>query len=97
MANFKVFYQLPKWKTNANIRGTYRSKYGLFDTNDNTYLDDLDEFVDGYIIWDVAINKTLFETIITGFGIDNILNFNDPINISNIPGRLFYGKLNIKI
>ena len=97
MANFKVFYQLPKWKTNANIRGTYRSKYGLFDTNDNTYLDDLDEFVDGYMIWDVAINKTLFETIITGFGIDNILNFNDPINISNIPGRLFYGKLNIKI
>ncbi|MEO1256792.1 MAG: TonB-dependent receptor, partial [Bacteroidota bacterium] len=95
MANFKIFYEIPAWKTNANIRGVYRSKYGLFDTNGNNYLDGLDEFVNGYTIWDLAINKTINKNLAAGFGIDNLLDFTDPVNISNIPGRLFYGKLNV--
>lgn len=97
MANFKVFYRLPKWNIDANIRGTYRSKFGLFDTNGNTYLDRYDEFVDAYSIWDIAFNKSIFKDYKIGIGIDNLFNFTDPQNISNIAGRLFYGKLTIKL
>ncbi|MFD0990305.1 TonB-dependent receptor plug domain-containing protein [Mariniflexile jejuense] len=96
MANAKVFYDFKKWKLDANIRGTYRSKYGLYDTNGNTYLDAYDTFVKGYTIWDVAINKSLFNNYRLGFGIDNILGFTDTQNISNIAGRIIYGKLNIQ-
>jgi outer membrane receptor for ferrienterochelin and colicins len=96
MANFKVFFDLPKWDLDANIRGTYRSKYGLTDTNGNGYLDDFDPFVKGYSIWDVAFNKGIKEHFTIGFGIDNLLDFTDPVNISNVPGRLIYGKLNYK-
>ncbi|NER12617.1 TonB-dependent receptor [Leptobacterium flavescens] len=96
MANFKIFYTLPKWKMNTNLRATYRSKYGLFDSNGNTYLDDFDSFVDGYSIWDFAINKTFYDNYQLGFGVDNLFNFTDPQNISNIAGRILYGKLNIK-
>ena len=95
MANLKVFHTFPKWKMDANVRNTFRSNYGLFDTNGNTYLDGFDEFVEGYIICDFALNKTFYEDYKLGLGIDNLFNFTDPQNISNIAGRLFYGKLNI--
>lgn len=96
MANIKVFYTIPKWKLDANIRVTYRSKYGLFDTNGNDYLDSYDNFVDGYTIMDFAINKTLYKNYQLGVGMDNIFNFTDPQNISNIAGRILYAKLNIQ-
>lgn len=95
MANLKVFYTVPKWGMDANVRGTYRSKYGLFDTNGNDYLDSYDDFVNGYGIVDLAFNKTFYKNYQIGVGIDNILDFTDPQNISNIPGRIFYTKLNI--
>ena len=97
MANFKIFYTVEKWNANANIRGTYRSKYGLIDTNGNNYLDNYDTFVDGFTIWDIAFNKTLYKNYQLGFGMDNIFNFRDTQNISNIPGRIIYGKLNINL
>ncbi|WP_027127547.1 TonB-dependent receptor plug domain-containing protein [Gelidibacter mesophilus] len=95
MGNIKVFYDLPQWDLDANIRGTYRSKYGLYDTNGNDYLDTYDDFVDGYAIWDFAINKTILQNYRLGFGIDNLFGFTDTQNISNIAGRIIYGKLNI--
>mgnify|MGYP003635196569 CR=1 FL=1 len=96
MANLKVFYEFTKCHLHANIRGTYRSKYGLIDSNGNTYLDTYDDFVNGYTIWDFALNKTLFKNHKIGFGIDNILGFTDSQNITNISGRIIYGKLNIQ-
>ncbi|MCK7589322.1 TonB-dependent receptor [Subsaxibacter sp. CAU 1640] len=95
MANLKVFYEFAKWNLDANIRGTYRSKYGLFDTNGNTYLDVYDDYVDGYAIWDFAINKTIYKNYQIGIGVDNLFAFTDTQNISNIAGRIIYGKLNI--
>ena len=96
MANLKVFYEFTTLNLDANIRGTYRSKYGLYDTNGNTYLDTYDDFVEGYSIWDFAINKTLYKNYKLGFGIDNVFAFTDTQNISNISGRIIYGKLNIQ-
>ncbi|MFD0963955.1 TonB-dependent receptor plug domain-containing protein [Pseudofulvibacter geojedonensis] len=102
MANIKVFYKNSAYNFDANIRGTYRSEYGLFDTNQNQYLDKFDEFVEGYSIWDLAINKTFYKKYQLGFGVDNVFEFTDPrqsdtdvISINNIPGRIFYGKLNV--
>lgn len=94
MANFKIFYTIPEWNLDTNLRTTYRSKFGLFNTNGNTYLDKYDEFVNGYTIWDFAVNKTIYKQYQLGFGIDNIFNFNDPQNISNIAGSIIYGTFN---
>ncbi len=95
-ANFKVFYNIPKWSANTNLRGVFRSKYGLYDTNSNNFLDAYDDFVSGYSIWNWAINKTFYKNYQLGFGIDNLLGFTDTQNISNIAGRIIYGKLNIQ-
>ncbi|MGY5353684.1 TonB-dependent receptor plug domain-containing protein [Wenyingzhuangia sp. IMCC45467] len=96
MANLKLFYNNPAWGLDANIRTTYRSKYALTDSNDNAYLDKYDAFINGYAVADVAINKTIAKHYTLGIGIDNLFNFTDPQNINNIPGRILYGKLNIK-
>lgn len=96
MANAKIFYDVPKWNLNTNIRATYRSDYGLRDTNSNSYLDVYDEFVNGYAIVDFAINKTFYKNYQLGFGVDNLLDFTDAQNISGIAGRLIYGTLNIQ-
>ena len=97
MANFKLFYKNTAWKANANIRGTFRSKFGLIDTNGNSYLDRFDTFIEGYSIWDIAINKSIAKNFELGLGVDNLLDFTDPQNISAIPGRIIYGKINLKI
>ena len=38
------------------------------------------------------INKTVLN-----IGIDNLLDYTDPANISNLPGRIIYGKFNLKL
>ena len=103
MANIKIFYTHQKLKFNTNLRGTYRSKYGLFDTNNNQYLDTYDDFVEAYTIWNWAVNKTINKNFELGFGIDNIFDFtdvptseNDFVFIGNIPGRIIYTNLNIQ-
>jgi len=101
MANVKVFYKLPEKGLDANIRAVYRSKFGLFDTNSNNYLDKYDEFISGNIMVDVAVNKELFNKqnhgidLSVGVGADNIFGFTNNL-LTNIPGRLLYGKLNIQ-
>ncbi len=105
MANIKVFYSLEALGIDTNLRGTYRSKYGLYDTNGtiNGYLDSYDEFVSPYTIWDWALTKNFSKKIDLGIGIDNLLDYtdlpesnDDQIYIGNIPGRIIYTKLNFK-
>ena len=103
MANLKIYYSFENLKLSTNLRGTYRSKYGLFDTNSNTYLDKYDDFVEAYSIWNWAVNKTFYKNFEIGFGIDNIFDFtdipeseSDLVFIGNIPGRTIYTKLNIQ-
>ena len=95
MINFKLSYRLEKWNLESNIRATYRSKFGLYDSNGNGYLDTYDTFVSGYSVFDFAINKTIFNQHKLGFGMDNFLDFQDPQNISNIAGRIVYGNITI--
>ncbi|MDH7446952.1 TonB-dependent receptor plug domain-containing protein [Aquimarina sp. 2201CG14-23] len=98
MANIKLFYKIPNWNIHTNIRATYRSKFGLSDTNGtiNGYIDSYDQFVGDHTIWDFAVHKTFYKNYTLGMGVDNLFDFTDPTNISNIAGRILYGKLNIK-
>lgn len=94
-ANFKIFYNIPKHNLDANIRTTYRSKFGIGDTNNNTYLDRFDEFINSQTIVDFAINKTFYNNYKLGVGIDNLFSLTET-QTPNIPGRLLYATLNIK-
>ena len=101
MANLKLFYTNNQYGFNTNLRGTYRSKYGLFDTNNNQYLDEYDDFIEGYSLWNWAFNKIVNKNLEVGLGVDNIFDFTDVpetdtdlVFATNIPGRILYAKLN---
>ncbi|RDY59258.1 TonB-dependent receptor plug domain-containing protein [Flagellimonas nanhaiensis] len=74
--NFKAFYEIPEWNANANIRVTYRSRFGLTDRNGNDVLDEFDDsFVKGYALVNLAFGKTFFEHYRLQAGANNLLNF----------------------
>jgi len=91
--NIKAFYEIPKSGTDVNLRVIYRSKYGLIDTNNNMYFDVLDDYVDGYALWNIAINQKIGENFRVGLGVDNLFDFTDSQNINSIAGRLAYVKI----
>ena len=96
MANLKINYTNPISNIDSSLRIKYRSKYGLLDSNGNGYLDSYDSFVNSYVVADLGVNKKLNNNYYIGAGIDNLLNFTDTQNITNISGRIIYSKLNIQ-
>lgn len=96
-ANFKVFYDVPQWDFNINIRINYRSKYGLFDGNGNGILDDFDTtFVDGYALGNLALNKTFSGKYTLQLGANNLFDYKDEENIPGLAGILLFTKINFK-
>ena len=98
MAIFKINYNNLENKFNSSLRLRYRSKYGLYDSNSNNYLDKYDEFVNGYFTANVSLNKIINQSISLSAGIENIFNYFDRQNISNLSGRIYFlrAKYNLK-
>ena len=102
--NFKAFYEIPAWEADANLRITYRSRFGLTDRNGNDLLDVYDNsFVDGYALVNVAFGKTLFEHCKLQIGANNLLDFkgSNPLatrdrEVLINPGIQLFTKLNIQ-
>ena len=96
MGMFKISYFNEKYDLDTLLRIRFRSKYGLYDTNGNNYLDKYDEFVKGYFTTNLSLNKTINKLIIST-GIENLFNYTDSQNITNLRGRLLYLKLILKL
>ena len=104
LVNFKIFYEVPKWDANTNIRVNYRSRFGLTDTNGNDLLDEFDTaFVDGYALVNLAINKTFKKKFQLQLGANNLLDFKGANPLAASPGQVlinpgiqFFTKLNFK-
>tara|TARA_B110000495_G_C23020081_1_gene605000 strand:+ start:449 stop:2494 length:2046 start_codon:yes stop_codon:yes gene_type:complete len=92
--NVKINYQIND-KLDINTIITYRSKYGLNDSNGNDILDSYDRFVDGYCLWDIGITQNINSFQSFQVGVKNVLGFTNPEYISNISGRLYF--INLKI
>jgi outer membrane receptor for ferrienterochelin and colicins len=97
MGVLKINYNNFEKKFSSNLRLKYRSKYGLYDSNSNNYLDIYDDFVKGYITANFSFNKNLKENFIISTGIENIFNYKDSNNIQNLSGRILYLKLKYSI
>lgn len=105
--NIKIFYRHPVTKWEASARVIYRGKYGVgdirgniqgeiippSDQNSNSILDVYDDFVEGYGLINLSVAKSLNCGVRFQVGVDNLLNYTQPIYIPNLPGRLMYGSL----
>lgn len=96
-ANFKIFYDVPKWNLNANLRINYRSKYGLFDGNGNGIIDDFDTtFVNDYALTNLTFNKTFSDKYTLQLGANNLFDYKDEENIPGLAGIQLFTKINIQ-
>ncbi len=92
MANLKLFYELPAKGISASLRGIYRGRYGFGDRNGNLILDADNEYVQGYVLWNLSASKTVNSFTVQA-GVDNLLGHTDPQYIPNLAGRLWYTSL----
>ncbi len=109
LGNFKIMYHNKEQGIEGSIRVIYRGKFGLggidgniqgetvppSDRNGNGIQDSYDSFVKGYALVNVSLAKQLRQLRVQG-GIDNLFNYTDPVNISNLQGRILYLSLNVK-
>ena len=89
MSNLKIKYQLEKINSYISLRLIYRGKFGLLDSNNNTYLDKYDTFINDHIIANSTFNKAIKNNINVQITIENILGYQDIINLLNNPGRKY--------
>lgn len=92
-ANFKVLYTIPKIKTTFNLRVFYRSKYGIMDSNNNQILDQYDNFVADYFLTNLSITKEIKTNFSLQVGANNLFDFTNPTQISNLTGRQLFARL----
>lgn len=92
-ANIKINYLIPSIKTSVNARVFYRSKYGIFDSNNNNILDKYDDFVKGYFLTNLTLNKDFKHQISAQLGVINLLDYKDESNIPNLAGRQFFTRI----
>ena len=93
-ANFKINFNSSKTGWNVYARAIYRGKFGFADLNGNNIADDPAEMVKGYWMVNIAASKTFHENFTIQAGTENLLNYTNPVQLSNIPGRLFFINLN---
>jgi len=92
-ANIKINYQISSIKTSVNARVFYRSNYGIFDSNNNNILDKYDDFVKGYFLTNLTLNKDFKYQISAQVGVINLLDYKDESNIPNLAGRQFFTRI----
>ncbi|WP_020532631.1 TonB-dependent receptor [Flexithrix dorotheae] len=94
--NAKLFYINNRYNFDMSLRTIYRGKWGVGDANGNGIIDSDNEYADGYILLNLAVNKQLFSWITIESGINNILDVTNSFEPS-LPGRIWYGGINIKL
>ncbi|CAD0009215.1 TonB-dependent receptor plug domain-containing protein [Flavobacterium chungangense] len=92
-ANIKFAYTIPVIKTDINLRVFYRSKYGMFDTNNNNILDKYDKFVNDYFLTNLSISKYITDKLMLQAGANNLFDYTDPVQIANLAGRQLFARI----
>jgi len=93
MGSAMLLYHYQPWGVSTTLRASYRGKYGFLDIDNNGYIDQYDVFVKGYMLLNVAVQKTLLKEKLTlQLALDNITNYTDYLMPSQ-PGRVISGGL----
>ncbi len=91
--NLGVSFIINQIRDNINLRFNYRGKFGLVDTNNNSFLDRYDNFIKGHVLSNISFNKVITKNISFQIFIKNIFNYKDEVNLINNPGRIYNFKV----
>lgn len=87
--NAKIFYENKKYQFDMALRSIYRGKWGIGDSNGNGLIDMSNEYANGYLLINLALNKSLFEWLVLEAGSNNLLDIRNEFE-SSLPGRIWY-------
>ena len=94
--NIGVNYYMNQNKDNLNLRFNYRGKFALVDSNNNSFLDKYDSFIEGHLISNISYNKYISKNLSLQLYIKNLLGYKDVENLLNNPGRVYSFKVILK-
>ena len=94
--NIGVNYYMNQNKDNLNLRFNYRGKFALVDSNNNSFLDKYDTFIEGHLISNISYNKYISKNLSLQLYIKNLLGYKDVENLLNNPGRVYSFKVILK-
>lgn len=87
--NVKLLYKNEQYLFSIALRGIYRGRWGTGDVNGNLILDDEREYANGYMLWNLSLNKQSFDWLRLEAGINNLSNETN-ISEPSLAGRLWY-------
>ena len=90
--NIKMEWEHRDW--NIYARAIYRGPSGFTDKNGNAIADDPSEMIEGYWLVNMALQRSIASILSIQAGIENIFGYTNPVQLNNIPGRLFFLNLN---
>lgn len=79
----------------VNLRGTWRSRAGYGDRNGNLILDDEEEYLPAYMLWNATASRSLTDRLSFQAGVLNLLGFTEPDRIPSLSGRQFFLSVNL--
>ncbi len=100
-ANLRFQYNNLLYKGNAFITAKYRGSYGFsglngFQNGSGVYTDDR-ESVKGFVLLNATVSKQIGNRWEVQGGIENILNYKNPLLMPNIYGRTYFININFKL
>lgn len=96
LVNAKIQYFNSESGFSGNLRMNYKGRYGFADKNNNTILDQDNEYVEGYFIWNTSVSKKITDLFEVQIGCDNLTNFTNTEFIPSISGRLWWVRLSFQ-
>lgn len=94
--NAKILYETATG-FDAYFRAVYRGAFGFMDKNGNNIIDNSAEMTAGYWMLNLAASKNLGQHLRLQIGAENLLDYTNPVQLSNIPGRTYFINLNLNI
>ncbi|MDX1430580.1 MAG: TonB-dependent receptor, partial [Rhodothermales bacterium] len=95
-ASVNVRYRREALRLTTSLRGTFRSRYGLFDRNGNLILDDDSEYVAGYSLWNVTATHEISPRVSVRVGARNLFDHTNPELIPALSGRLIFAGVEVR-
>ena len=97
IANGKLMYENQSQGWYAFLRVVYRGAYGWMDVNGNQVIDDARELTPGFSLVNLSAAKNISPQFSIQAGIENLLNYTQPIQQPQLPGRQFFISLQFNL
>lgn len=95
MANFKILYHYKDFST--ALRFLYRNKWGVIDLDGNGFANMPEEFASNFLQVNYSASQKIKKQWNVQVGMNNMLNYRDAKNITNIPGRNYFVTVHYKL